>query len=85
MGRVEEGPYSANALGPRERHWLEGEMANFLYKGPDSEYFGLGRPGLPRWLSDKESACQYRRRRFDPWVRKILQYSCLEISIDRGA
>ena len=30
--------------------------------------------GLPRWLSDKESACQYRRHRrlgFDPWVGKI--------------
>ena len=26
---------------------------------------------LPRWLSGKESACQYRRHRFDPWVRKI--------------
>ena len=27
--------------------------------------------GLPRWLSDKESTCQCRRHRFDPWVRKI--------------
>ena len=26
---------------------------------------------LPRWLSGKESACQCRRREFDPWVRKI--------------
>ena len=26
--------------------------------------------GLPRWLSGKESACQCRRRRFDPWVGK---------------
>ena len=25
---------------------------------------------LPRWLSGKESTCQCRRRRFDPWVRK---------------
>ena len=24
-----------------------------------------------RWLSGKESACQCRRLRFDPWVRKI--------------
>ena len=23
--------------------------------------------GLPWWLSGKESACQRRRRRFDPW------------------
>ena len=26
---------------------------------------------LPWWLSSKESACQCRRHRFDPWVRKI--------------
>jgi len=27
--------------------------------------------GLPRWHSGKESACQCRRHRLDPWVRKI--------------
>ena len=27
--------------------------------------------GLPRWLSGKESTCQCRRLRFNPWVRKI--------------
>ena len=27
--------------------------------------------GLPRWLSGKESTCQYRKGGFDPWVRKI--------------
>ena len=26
---------------------------------------------LPRWLSGKESTCQCRRCRFDPWVGKI--------------
>ena len=26
-----------------------------------------------RWLSGKESACQCRRRGFDPWVQQILQ------------
>ena len=26
--------------------------------------------GLPRWHSGKESSCQCRRCRFDPWVRK---------------
>ena len=53
--------------------------------------------GLPRCQSGKQkSSCQWRRckrRRFDPWVRKIpwsrkcnlLQYSCLENSKDRGA
>ena len=28
--------------------------------------------GLPWWLSGKESACQCRRHRFDPWPGKIL-------------
>ena len=27
--------------------------------------------GLLWWLGGKESACQCRRRKFDPWVRKI--------------
>ena len=27
--------------------------------------------GFPGWFSGKESACQCRRQRFDPWVRKI--------------
>ena len=27
--------------------------------------------GLPRWQSSKESTCQCRRLRFNPWVRKI--------------
>ena len=30
--------------------------------------------GLPRWLNDKEPACQcrrHKRHRFDPWVWKI--------------
>ena len=27
--------------------------------------------GLPWWLSGKESTCQCRRPRFDPWVWKI--------------
>ena len=26
---------------------------------------------LPQWLIGKESACQYRRHRFDPWSGKI--------------
>ena len=27
--------------------------------------------GSPRWLSGKEFACQCKRRKFNPWVRKI--------------
>ena len=49
-------------------------------------------PGLPRWLSGKESACQCKRHEFHPWVGMIpwkrngnpLQYSCLENPMDRG-
>ena len=53
---------------------------------------------LPRWLRDKESACNAEvaghRCRFDPWVVNIpwrmaqyscLQHSCLENPTDRGA
>ena len=29
-----------------------------------------GHLGLPRWLSGKQSACQCRRSRFDPWVEE---------------
>ena len=28
-------------------------------------------PGLPRWLSEEESACQRRRHSFHPWSGKI--------------
>ena len=28
-------------------------------------------PGLPWWLSGKESDCQCRRHELDPWLRKI--------------
>ena len=33
------------------------------------------RHGLPWWLSDEESACQCRRRGFDPWSGKITHAS----------
>ena len=47
--------------------------------------------GQPWWLNSKESTCQCRRQGFNPWVGKtlwrkgdLLQYSCLEISRERG-
>ena len=54
------------------------------------------RHGLPRWLSGKESACNAEdagdRGLIPGWGRSpgggngnLLQYSCLEISMDRGA
>ena len=47
---------------------------------------------LPWWLSSTEPACQSRRHRFDPWVRRIpgegkgnpLLCSCLGNPMDRG-
>ena len=36
---------------------INSEQVNFLLR-------------LPWWLSGKESACQCRRHRFDPWVGK---------------
>jgi len=46
-------------------------------------------PHFPGGSMDKESDCQSRRRRFDPWVRKIpwrrnWQYFCLKNPKDRG-
>ena len=46
--------------------------ALLFYSGPQLIRWGpptLGRE-FPRWLSGKESACQYRRQGFDPWRRK---------------
>ena len=46
--------------------------------------------GLPKYLADKESACQGRRHRYNSWVRKIpwsrnpLLYSCLDNPMDKG-
>ena len=31
----------------------------------------MPKSGCPRWLTGKESGCQYRRHELDPWVRKI--------------
>ena len=33
--------------------------------------YEISKSGLPQWLSGKESACQCRGHRLDPWVRKI--------------
>ena len=49
--------------------------------------------GFPRWLSGKESACQFRRSRSVPGLERApgegngnpLQYSCLGYPMDREA
>ena len=52
--------------------------------------------GLPRWLSDRESACQFMRCGFDPWLGRSpgeengnplqypLQYTCLGNLMSEG-
>ena len=45
-------------------------MRECASRHPNSPHFILPH-GLPWWLSGKESACQCRRREFNPWVRKI--------------
>ena len=48
-----------------------------LLNNPRISYFNfngeeiLEFKGLPWWLSGKELACQCRKYRFNPWVRKI--------------
>ena len=57
-------------------------------------YLSKGTFGLPRWLSGKEPAWQYRncsRRGFNTWVKKMpwrrkdYPHPCLENLMDRGA
>ena len=48
-----------------------GQLARVLSR--EWKQLALGRLSLrlPRWLSGKESTCQCRKLRFDPWVGKI--------------
>ena len=49
-------------------------LANFLVDIFDTNTFFKIKEemaGFPWWLSGKESACQCRRHRFDPWSGKI--------------
>ena len=56
--------YLANLTEPRGLELLfQAQSIAFMY-------FLSG--GKARWLSGKESACQFRRSRFDSWVEKIL-------------
>ena len=59
------------------------------WTGEDFGFCLIGK-GLPWWLSGKESTCQCRSHRFDPWLRKVpwrrkWQYSCLGNPMERGA
>ena len=68
--------------------WLKSYFWSSIYLMVSSRQHGL-----PWWLSGKESACQCRTCRFNPWVGKIFQrwkcnpfrYSCLANPMDRGS
>ena len=66
MGSQRAGPQSpwVSATGQRS------ENAGTNGSGNRSRAFSTHAKLLPRWLSSEESACQCRRGRFDPWVRK---------------
>ena len=48
--------------------WTSCDFMAFLNTCPRLTFYLLG---LPWWLSGRESTCQCRRHRFDPWVGKI--------------
>ena len=48
--------------------WYQGILSYFLNV---LLVYSLNKEGLPLWLCGKESSCQCRRCRFDPWIRKI--------------
>ena len=63
-------------------HMVQLKYTNFIYKFYCNKVGGDGRnaylvhtekliQGLPQWLSDKESTCQFRGHGFDPRSRKI--------------
>ena len=45
-------------------------ISRFTRQTGPSNHRTAGKVGLPRWLCGKESACQCRRGRLHPWVRK---------------
>ena len=53
-------------------HWQAGSSPPVPPGKPDyHESYHLFHHGLPWWLSSTEPACQFRRRRFNPWVEKM--------------
>ena len=59
------------SMGSLRYHWVT-ELNWTVFIWSFGYYRGLVSGfGLPWWLSDKESAFQHKRCRFDPWVRKI--------------
>ena len=53
--------------------WMDLEIIIFseVSQTEKHKYHTIALIWLPRWLSDKEFACQCWRPRFDPWIGKI--------------
>ena len=51
---------------------MKGYTLYFIFNFLKFCYWSIIAFGLPRWLSDKEFACQCRRHEFDPWLGKIV-------------
>ena len=54
-----------------EENWVWGVLLEVCLSQQDFKFVKIVVQGLPWWLSGKESTCQCRRHRFDPWVMKI--------------
>ena len=81
---------------PPPRDLLDPEWIRVSYVSTSTTWETIFSIGIPRQLSAKESACQWRRLRrcgFNPWVGKspwrrkwqLTQYSCLKNPMERGA
>ena len=76
-------------LGEREQNHYSLHLVGQEYSSKTIEKH----PRASQVANSKESACQYRRRRLNPWDRKVswrkkwqpTQYSCMENSMERGA
>ena len=68
-------PPGAGKGNPLQYSYLENPMDKGAWRATDhgvaKSQTRLSDFYFPRWLSGKESACQCRRCKFNPWVRKI--------------
>ena len=58
-------------LNPGLLHWQADSLPLSRQRSPQYIFCIDISKGLPKWLSGKETGCQYGRCRFNPWVRKI--------------
>ena len=72
---LQSSPQGNTGHHPRVHTWVPVSLDVSWFRHMHCWYSQLTQPSLesalPRWLSNKESACQCRTCRFYPWVRKI--------------